>query len=227
MDELSTRVAMSARNIRAHQSRGLIPQPERRGRFAYYGPAHERALLRIKALQDEGYNLAAIERMLADELDREAELQRVVLSPLLAEEEFAITRAEMGEMFGVTRDVRRLEMALSTGLLRDLGDGRYATPSRQLLEAAAALMRDGMSILDIYEMQLQIMSATRDVARRFVEACLRASAGPGDLNDTDSAAVQRRFEALRDQFTLVLVSTFAANVRRASEEVLARESRAR
>lgn len=55
---------MSARNIRAHQTRGLLPPPARRGRSAYYGPAHLRRLQRITTLQKQGFNLASIAAML-------------------------------------------------------------------------------------------------------------------------------------------------------------------
>ena len=40
IDELAQRVGMTVRNIRAHQSRGLLPPPVVRGRTGYYGPDH-------------------------------------------------------------------------------------------------------------------------------------------------------------------------------------------
>ncbi len=55
---------MSARNIRAHQTRGLLPPPVRHGRSAYYGPVHLRRLERITVLQGQGFNLASIAAML-------------------------------------------------------------------------------------------------------------------------------------------------------------------
>src|SRR6266568_8503418 len=64
IDELAARVDMSPRNIRAHQSRGLLPPPIRKGRVACYGEEHEDMLLRIKELQARGYNLAAIDALL-------------------------------------------------------------------------------------------------------------------------------------------------------------------
>ncbi len=55
---------MSARNIRAHQTRGLVPPPVRHGRSAYYGPVHLRRLRRITTLQKQGFNLVSIGAML-------------------------------------------------------------------------------------------------------------------------------------------------------------------
>ncbi len=38
IDELARETGMTVRNIRAHQSRGLLPPPEVRARTGYYGP---------------------------------------------------------------------------------------------------------------------------------------------------------------------------------------------
>ncbi|WP_410661651.1 MerR family transcriptional regulator [Amycolatopsis sp. lyj-112] len=64
IEELSAVVGMSARNIRAHQTRGLVPPPVRHGRSAYYGSAHLRRLERITTLQKQGFNLVSIAAML-------------------------------------------------------------------------------------------------------------------------------------------------------------------
>ncbi|UUV31357.1 helix-turn-helix domain-containing protein [Amycolatopsis roodepoortensis] len=64
IEELSTIVGMSARNIRAHQTRGLLAPPVRHGRTAYYGPTHLRRLRRITMLQKQGFNLVSIAAML-------------------------------------------------------------------------------------------------------------------------------------------------------------------
>src|SRR5688572_2406285 len=64
IDELAQRVGMTVRNVRAHQSRGLLPAPELRGRTGYYGAEHVARLEFIKDLQAEGFNLGAIRRIL-------------------------------------------------------------------------------------------------------------------------------------------------------------------
>ena len=40
---------MTVRNVRAHQSRGLLPPPELRGRTGYYGPEH---VARLNVIQE-------------------------------------------------------------------------------------------------------------------------------------------------------------------------------
>ena len=64
IDELARHVGMTVRNVRAHQSRGLLPPPEIRGRTGYYGPEHIGRLELIKDLQAEGYSLEVIKRIL-------------------------------------------------------------------------------------------------------------------------------------------------------------------
>lgn len=220
IEELSARVGMSVRNIRAHQSRGLVPTPVRRGRVAYYGPRHERALGRIQELQGKGYNLTAVAELL-DEGRRDTTMTRTVLAPLLEGEEVVLTQQQIAAMFGVAPSAQRLATALEIGLLRDLGDGRYAVPSRQLLNATVALVEQGLSIVDVYAMQLAITQATGDVASRFVEACLRcALPGDDEVSPEVHERARLRFEELRNQFTVVLAATFAVNVRRATEVLI-------
>src|SRR5881409_625525 len=64
IDELAQRTGMTVRNIRAHQSRGLLPPPEVRGRVGYYGAEHVARIELIRELQGEGFNLESIRRLL-------------------------------------------------------------------------------------------------------------------------------------------------------------------
>ena len=64
IDELARRTGMTVRNLRAHQSRGLLPPPEVRGRTGYYGAEHLARVELIRELQAEGFNLEAIRKLL-------------------------------------------------------------------------------------------------------------------------------------------------------------------
>jgi DNA-binding transcriptional MerR regulator len=55
---------MTVRNVRAHQSRGLLPPPVVRGRTGYYGPEHVARVELIRELQAEGFSLDLIRRLL-------------------------------------------------------------------------------------------------------------------------------------------------------------------
>ena len=54
---------MTVRNIRAHQTRGLLPPPVVRGRTGYYNEEHVARIELTREMQAEGLNLEAIRRM--------------------------------------------------------------------------------------------------------------------------------------------------------------------
>ncbi len=66
IEQLASESGMSVRNIRAHQARGLLAAPEVRMRVGYYGPEHVAQLQLIRELQEEGFNLGGIKRLLDD-----------------------------------------------------------------------------------------------------------------------------------------------------------------
>jgi DNA-binding transcriptional MerR regulator len=60
IDELAAVAGTTSRNLRAFQSRGLLPPPRLVGRTGYYDDGHRRRLEAILGLQRRGYSLAAI-----------------------------------------------------------------------------------------------------------------------------------------------------------------------
>src|SRR5215213_5888945 len=65
IEQLAHATGMTVRNIRNHQSRGLLPPPEVVARTGFYGPGHVERLNLIREMQAEGFNLNAIKRLLA------------------------------------------------------------------------------------------------------------------------------------------------------------------
>ena len=55
---------MTVRNIRAHQTRGLLPPPVVRGRTGYYSQEHVARIELTREMQADGLNLEAIRRVL-------------------------------------------------------------------------------------------------------------------------------------------------------------------
>src|SRR5450432_379076 len=64
IEQLAAETGMTVRNIRAHQARGLLAPPEVRLRVGYYGSEHVVQLKLIRDLQEDGFNLAGIKRLL-------------------------------------------------------------------------------------------------------------------------------------------------------------------
>ena len=221
---------MTVRNIRAHQSRGLLPPPNRNGRLAYYGYRHVERLRHILDLQERGFNLAAIGALLRAS-DGEAgageTLLRMAIGPLLRDDSMRVTRAEIERMFPHDPNPGRWQAVMDRGLLARLSDDVYEFPSRQLVEVAVALTGEGVSPHDMVGLMLSLIGGVNDVAGQFVDICLRTAWQPyaqEGLPDKRWDEVQERFRRLQELGTSVLTATFALAVRRAAETRIAQES---
>src|SRR3954447_18705863 len=96
IDEVAQRTGMTTRNIRAHQSRGLLPPPQVRARTGFYGPEHVNRIRLIQEMQADGFNLKAIQRVLeaSDGASEEALGFRRALLTAFADEEPEFTTSE-------------------------------------------------------------------------------------------------------------------------------------
>src|SRR5690349_24521972 len=130
VEQLAYETGMSVRNIRNHQSRGLLPPPEVRARIGYYGPEHVARLRLIQEMQAEGFKLSAISRLIGEhgaDADRFVGLRQAVTAPFATEAPEVYSREELVEKFGIDDD-RLLEKSQKLGLLVDLGDDRFEAP---------------------------------------------------------------------------------------------------
>jgi len=59
VEQLASSCDVSVDTVRYYQARGLLPQPEREGRVAWYGTEHAERIRRIRDLQGRGLTLAA------------------------------------------------------------------------------------------------------------------------------------------------------------------------
>ena len=64
VDELARAAGTTTRQVRALQTRGLLPHPELVGRTGYYGADHLDRLRAILRLQAGGFSLAALETLM-------------------------------------------------------------------------------------------------------------------------------------------------------------------
>jgi DNA-binding transcriptional MerR regulator len=60
VDELARAAGTTTRQVRALQTRGLLPRPDLIGRTGYYGVDHLDRLRAIQRLQADGFSLAAL-----------------------------------------------------------------------------------------------------------------------------------------------------------------------
>jgi DNA-binding transcriptional MerR regulator len=69
VEQLSVRSGLSVDTIRYYQSKGLLDPPRRQGRVAWYHQDHLDRLDRIRTLQQRGFTLATIVRLVSGDLD--------------------------------------------------------------------------------------------------------------------------------------------------------------
>jgi DNA-binding transcriptional MerR regulator len=171
IDQLAQKTGMTVRNIRAHQSRGLLPPPEVRGRTGYYGPDHVARIELIKEMQAEGFNLELIRR-LVDTAARGSEGQllrftRGLREPFGDEQPELVDLAELAKQWGAN-DPRLIERAEELGLLRSLGNGRYEEVSPRLMRAGTELAEFGVSAREALDILARLRRHADGVATSFV-----------------------------------------------------------
>jgi DNA-binding transcriptional MerR regulator len=234
VEQLAHETGMSVRNIRNHQSRGLLPPPEVRARVGYYGPQHVARLRLIQEMQAEGFKLSAISRLIGEhgeDADRFVGLRQAVTAPFATEAPEVYERAELVEKFG-TDDDKLVERALKLGLLVDLGEERYEAPSPALIRAAEEVLGMGIelpaALAAIEKLNRNAQSSARTFVDLFVENVWKPfdDAGrPEDGWEEIIAAIGRlrplAFDALNATFRLTLTT----EIEKAFGEVLERRQK--
>lgn len=164
---------MSVRNIRAHQARGLLAPPEVRARVGYYGREHLEQLRLIRDLQEEGFNLSGIKRLLAEPQSTAQRLRR--FGRALSE----VAQVEQGETLTIEELCRRFRVdseeapevmaeAQRLGMLVPMGQGRFRAPSPSLLAIAEEVVGRGISLRSALSVLEEIDRHCESVSRTLV-----------------------------------------------------------
>ncbi len=152
ISELAKRTGMTVRNIRAHQTRGLLPPPVVRGRTGYYNEEHVSRIALTREMQADGLNLEAIRRVLDGSDGSAAEIfdfTRAIRAPFEDEAAEIFETDELAGLWRVPVDERKEAELISRseklGVLRALPDGRIEVISPRVLRAAMTLGELGVS----------------------------------------------------------------------------------
>jgi DNA-binding transcriptional MerR regulator len=175
IEQLAAEVGMSVRNIRNHQSRGLLPAPEVRARVGYYDADHIARLRLILDLQADGFNLAAIERLMSSSggvAGRLLGLRNAMTTPFATESPEVVTAEELARRFGKV-DAKSVERVRKLELLVPLGDERFEVPSPALMKAAEEVMALGISLHAALALVERISRDCESISRAFVKLFLR------------------------------------------------------
>jgi DNA-binding transcriptional MerR regulator len=179
IEELAHRTGMTVRNIREHQSRGLLQPPTLRGRVGFYGPGHAARLDLVKRLQAEGFTLESIRRMVAEDGRAMRRFAEAVHEAFDAERPRAVTADDLTSAWN-TDDASLLDLAVELDLLRLLPDGRYIERSPRLTRIGAELVALGIPPRAAIETAGEALRSTREIAAAFARTYQAACWEPFD-----------------------------------------------
>jgi DNA-binding transcriptional MerR regulator len=209
VEHLAARSGVSVDTVRYYQSKGLLDPPRREGRIAWYDDTHLARLTRIRALQERGFTLATIARLVSGELDAADEALLGELSGL----PHSVADGTPGDggpgaagadgtVPGEPRTYTLAELATETGIplallkaveaeqllipRRVAGLERYTDEDVAAASAALLLLEWGIplpALLDLarlhHEATVTVARGAIDLFSRFVRDPLRAGGDPG------------------------------------------------
>ncbi len=230
IDELARRTGMTVRNIRAHQSRGLLPAPVVRGRTGFYGTEHEERINSIRELQADGFKLEAIGRLLESAGGSSEEVlrfTRALKAPFEDETPQIITAEELASRYDGAGDAASLlRKAERLGILRALPDGNFEELSPRLGRASVELAELGIPPDVALDVAADLRKHSEAVAKKFVSLFMREVWKPFEDDGSpehDLPAVRDALERLRPLASDALLAMFQLVMTEAVEDRLGRE----
>jgi len=222
IEELATASRLTVRNIRAYQSRGILPAPRMQGRKGFYGPDHLQRLKQVAALQQRGYSLAAIQDLLK-KIDLEEDLDLGMLAVLTAWRDWkplTFSRQEFGERFPFfAGDPALMKRLQASGHLESRGE-QVVVAWSALLDVATTLNEMGASLEPFIALMERTQSAleeiARDVLQTFIEDILRKREDAGDPEAVARIVTDLRpqtFAAVRSLFSHAMETNITALLR--------------
>jgi DNA-binding transcriptional MerR regulator len=230
--QLAERTGMTVRNIRAHQTRGLLPPPVVRGRTGYYNDEHVARIELTREMQADGLNLEAIRRVFDTSEGSEAEqifdFTRALRMPFEDETPEIYERSELATTWGAKEvDPALIRRAEELGALRELPDGRLEVISPRLQEAAVELGKLGIGPEAAIATAEKLRHHAEGAARVFVDLFVEEVWEPFDRAgrpEEDWPRIREALERMRPLAAQGLLGVFqiamGEAVERASERTL-------
>jgi DNA-binding transcriptional MerR regulator len=172
VEQLATACDVSVDTVRYYQARGLLPQPDREGRVAWYRPEHVDRIHEIRSLQRQGLTLAAIRRVLGGELSlADAGLAAAVTAeradPSNGE---ALSLDAFSSASGVPASLIQAVEREGIRIGHDVdGATRYTSGDIELVRTALRLLEFGLPLSDLLALARDADEAMRGLAERAVE----------------------------------------------------------
>jgi DNA-binding transcriptional MerR regulator len=236
VEQLASQTGMSVRNIRNHQSRGLLPPPEVRARVGYYGEEHVTRLRLIREMQAQGFKLNAIKRLIGEHgpsVQHFVGFKRAVTAPFETESPEVLSLQEVRDRFG---DVSEKEAAKAAKLelLVPIGDGLYEAPSPTMLRAAEEVLARGVPLAAALTVIEKVKRNSETTSRVFVQLVLDEiwkpfiDAGqPKDRWPEITESIERLRPLASEVVLAAFKQTMEAEVERAFGKILEEQSKRR
>lgn len=217
VEQLAAACDVSVDTVRYYQSRGLLPQPAREGRVAWYDDAHAERIRRIRELQAKGLSLAAIGRVLHEQVEGpDADLAAAVAIARGDGDRAAVATLTLDELAGASGVPASLIQAveregITVGRSVD-GEMRYALADVEVVRTALRLLEFGLPVGDLLGLARDTDDALRALATRAVDLFdahvrepIRDTAGDEPVAATHTVEA---FEALLPAVTALVASHF-------------------
>jgi DNA-binding transcriptional MerR regulator len=222
VDQLAAATDMTVRTTRYYAGLGLLPPPTRRGRMAYYTEEHRARLELVRALQDHGFTLSAIEKYLgrvpADATVEDLALQRAMLTSWGAGKRESITRRQLETRARRKLDDHEITRLVNIYAIRVDGDRYEPLPS---FDVALKLIELDIPVDSMEEAAGAInthMDALADDLTHILRTKVLTPFRGQEHSEADKAAFEQTMSQLR-QLTLEAV---VAGFQRAANEVITR-----
>lgn len=172
MEGLAARAGVSVDTIRYYQARGLLHPPRRQGRVVYYDQSHLARLRRVRALQERGFSLATIARVLSGQLDEadQALVGAVANEDAPAADEPLLTLAQLADRTGIP--VELLAAVANEGLLvpKRVGDDEgYTEQDVAAARAGLTLLQWGIPLSELLQVAAEHHRAVTALAQRAID----------------------------------------------------------
>jgi len=222
IDDLASVTGVTVRTCRYYASLGLLPPPVRRGRMAYYGTAHRGRLDLIRALQDHGFTLSAIEKYLARiPLDASPEtlaMQRSILTSWAPDPSEELTRDQLEQRAGRVLDQPVLAHLVDTGAVEARGDLYAVQPG---FDTAVAVLELDLPMDGILAAHEAIQRHTEALAQELTEIFRHRVLAPY-RESRHSEVDDARFETTMARLRQLTLDAIVSGFRRASNQVISR-----
>lgn len=229
IDELAQRVGMTVRNVRAHQSRGLLTPPRLRGRTGYYDEEHVARLELIKDLQAEGLNLEAIrailERTPGSSVGEILGFTRAVAEPFTDEQPEIHSAAELAARWGEQMTPELVERVIRLGLIRPAGEGQFEVLSPRLEAAAREIADLGIPAEAAIDVVSDLRRHSESVAKIYVRLFIKHVLRPAQEEDGQERwpELQQTLERIRPVASEALLGVFQLVMTEQVEKALEKE----